>query len=115
MIGDTNLFFANAEDRLCAEAEIMVAEPWARGKKCGSEAMFLMFLYGVETLGVKQFVVKIGDDNDISIHMFRNCGFVEVSRSSVFNEITFSKIVDGEWIMWLKQNVGGYEVVSDLK
>ncbi|EEZ99544.1 N-acetyltransferase 9-like protein [Tribolium castaneum] len=113
MIGDTNLFFANADDRICAEAEIMIAEQWARGRKCGSEAMLLMFLYGIETLGVKEFVVKISDDNDVSIHMFKSCGFIETGRSEIFKEITFSKIVDETWIAWLKSTVGDYEVVEN--
>ncbi|RZB94411.1 N-acetyltransferase 9-like protein [Asbolus verrucosus] len=113
MIGDTNLFFANTDDRICAEAEIMIAEKWARGRKCGSEAMLLMLLYGVETLSVKQFVVKIADDNDVSINMFRNFGFSEVSRSRVFREITFSRIVDGEWTGWLKSKVEPYQVIKE--
>lgn len=113
MIGDTNLFFVNMEDRLCAEAEIMIAESWARNKKCGSEAMVLMFLYGIETLGVKQFVVKISQNNDISINMFKNWGFIEISYSGVFQEFTLSKIVDDNWTLWLKSTVGLYTIESD--
>ncbi|CAH1372259.1 unnamed protein product [Tenebrio molitor] len=113
MIGDTNLFFANADDRLCAEAEIMIAETWARGRKCGSEATLLMLLYGIEILGVRQFIVKIADDNSVSIHMFASFGFTEISRSSAFKEITFSKIVDEGWVTWLKNNVGHYEMIID--
>lgn len=115
MIGDTNLFFANADARICAEAEIMIAEEWARGRKCGSEAMLLMFLYGIETLGVKEFVVKISDDNEISVNMFRNCGFIDTGHSDIFKETTFSKIVDNTWISWLKNTVGKYEVITDNK
>ncbi|XP_018577960.1 N-acetyltransferase 9-like protein [Anoplophora glabripennis] len=110
MIGDTNLFFANADDRLCAEAEIMIAEKWARGKKCGWEAILLMFMYGIDTLGVKQFIVKISYINTISINMFKNMGFVELSRSNVFQEITFSKIVDEMWINWIKTNLGNFTI-----
>lgn len=108
MIGDTNLFFANSDDRLCAEAEIMIAEKWARGKKCGWEAMLLMFMYGINTLGVKQYIVKISYINAISINMFKNMGFVEISRSDIFQEITFSKIVDELWLNWLKINLGNF-------
>ncbi|KAJ8943603.1 hypothetical protein NQ318_006605 [Aromia moschata] len=110
MIGDTNLFFANAEDRICAEAEIMIAEEWARGRRCGWEAMLHMFIYGIDYLGVKQYVVKISYINTASVNMFRNMGFVEISRSNVFQEITFSKIVDSTWITWIKMQLGNYEV-----
>lgn len=45
MIGDTNLFLS--DDHLHqAEAEIMIAEESARGKKRGWEAMLLMLRYG---------------------------------------------------------------------
>ena len=40
MVGDTNLFLQ--EDTTCAEAEIMVAEPEARGKRVGWESLLLM-------------------------------------------------------------------------
>ncbi|CAG9827772.1 unnamed protein product [Diabrotica balteata] len=112
MIGDTNLFFANADDRICAEAEIMIAEEWARGRKCGWETMLLMFMYGIQYLGVKQYIVKILYDNDISMKMFHEMGFVEVSRSDVFKEVTYSKLVDELWISWMKNNLGNFIVVD---
>lgn len=113
MIGDTNLFFASPEDRLCAEAEIMIAEPSARGKKCGWEAMLLMVFYAISYLEVKQFVVKITYDNTPSINMFQNMGFTELSRSEVFHEITFGKVVDDSWMKWIQGNVGGFEIIEE--
>lgn len=110
MIGDTNLFFANPEDKLCAEAEIMIAESWARGRKCGWEAMLHMFFYGITQLGVKQYVVKVLCINEISIRMFTNMGFTEVSKSDVFQEITMCKIVDNLWTSWLKNSLGDFEI-----
>lgn len=110
MIGDTNLFFANSDDNICAEAEIMIAEPWARGRKNGWEAMLLMLLYGITHLEVKQYVVKVSCNNDISLRMFSSMGFTEISRSIVFQEITLSKIVEKMWILWLKKTVGNFEI-----
>ncbi|XP_057658306.1 N-acetyltransferase 9-like protein [Diorhabda carinulata] len=112
MIGDTNLFFANADDRICAEAEIMIAEEWARKRKCGWEATLLMFMYGIDYLGVKQYIVKISYQNDISIKMFNDMGFVEVGRSDVFQEVTLSKLVDDMWIEWIKQSLGHFKVID---
>lgn len=110
MIGDTNLFFANCDDSLCVEAEIMIAEPWARGRKCGWEAMLLMLFYGVTHLQVKQYIVKVSYQNEISIRMFNNMGFIEISRSDVFQEITMSKTVEELWIKWLKTTLGNFEI-----
>ncbi|KAI4471162.1 n-acetyltransferase 9 [Holotrichia oblita] len=102
MIGDTNLFFANPESTLVAEAEIMIAEPDSRSKGYGFEAMMLMFLYGIEKLNVKQYVVKITMDNNPSLQMFMRMGFVETSRSTIFQEITLEKVINSEWITWIK-------------
>ncbi|KAL1517883.1 hypothetical protein ABEB36_001589 [Hypothenemus hampei] len=110
MIGDTNLFFPNSEDRSCAEAEIMIAERWARRKKCGWDATLLMLLYGVLYLDVKEYQVKIAFGNIPSINMFQNIGFSELSRSEVFKEVTFSKMIDDDWIKWLSDNVGNFEI-----
>lgn len=117
MIGDTNLFFANPDDNVCAEAEIMIAEPWARGRKCGWEAMLLMLLYGITHLHVKQYIVKVSYLNDVSCKMFSNMGFTEISRSDIFQEITMSKIVEDLWITWLKQTLGDFKIkdLTDIK
>ncbi|CAG9860603.1 unnamed protein product [Phyllotreta striolata] len=112
MIGDTNLFFANADDRLCGEAEIMIAEDWARGRKCGWEAMLLMLLYGIDYLGVKQYIVKISYINPASLKMFENMGFVELSRSEVFQEITLTKMVDAMWVTWIKMTLGDFKIIN---
>ncbi|KAH8279992.1 hypothetical protein KR054_011198, partial [Drosophila jambulina] len=48
MVGDTNLFLhpdPEDEDQQVAEAEIMIAEPAARGRGYGREAMLLMLKY----------------------------------------------------------------------
>lgn len=115
MIGDTNLFFCNFDANVVAEAEIMIAEPWARGRKCGWQAMLLMLLYGINYLGIKEFVVKISLHNEISIRMFSNMGFIQISVSSVFEEVTMNKIVDKTWVDWLTQTVGIFDVIEENK
>lgn len=102
MIGDTNLFFIDPDNTLVAEAEIMIAEPSARGKGYGFETMLIMFLYGCEKLNVKHYIAKITIDNAASLHMFTKMGFVETGRSEVFQEITLEKIANPAWISWIK-------------
>lgn len=110
MIGDTNLFLVSSDSYLCAEAEIMIAESWARGRKCGWEAMLLMFIYGIQHLGLKEYMVKISYDNDTSLNMFRNMGFEEYSKSETFQEVTMIKMVDPKWIAWLNASLGNFEI-----
>ncbi len=97
MVGDTNLFFADdEEDAKVAEAEIMVAERWARGRRIGWEATCLMLRYGAEELNVTAFQAKIKEDNLASIKMFEKLGFVETAHSEVFKEITLRlKVTEG--------------------
>lgn len=127
MIGDTNLFLnqdyflsgsddesaqhdLNNENQIVAEAEIMIAEPEARGKGFGKEAMLLMLKYGQSEIGVQEFVSKIGYDNVISQNMFSKFKFEEQSRSEVFQEIAFKRTVDDNWIKWLNNEVLAYEI-----
>ncbi|XP_012265274.2 N-acetyltransferase 9-like protein [Athalia rosae] len=101
MIGDTNLFFNNSDERGTAEAEIMIADEKSREKRMGWEAMILMLRYGFEKLKVNKYQVKISMDNEKSLRMFSKLKFHEVERSSVFQEITFTKDCEEDWIKWL--------------
>ncbi|XP_035695071.1 N-acetyltransferase 9-like protein [Branchiostoma floridae] len=88
MIGDVNLFFTNQESPTEAEIEIMIAEPTSRRKGSGREALTTMMAYGVQELGVTEYVAKIGYSNHGSLSLFHKLGFTEVSRSDVFQEVT---------------------------
>ncbi|KAK0173210.1 hypothetical protein PV328_006444 [Microctonus aethiopoides] len=101
MIGDTNLYFNNLDEPQTAECEIMIAEKKSRGQRMGWEAMILMLRYGIEKLQVNKYCAKIKMDNVSSIKMFGKLQFHEISRSTVFEEITFEKLVDEQWIQWL--------------
>lgn len=126
LIGDTNLFLnqdyflPGSDDEnthqdlnnesIVAEAEIMIAEPEARGKGFGKEAILLMLKYGQSELGVQEFVSKIGYDNVTSQHLFTKLQFSEQSRSEVFQEIAFKRTVDDAWIKWLNNEVSEYKI-----
>lgn len=126
LIGDTNLFLnqdyflpetENEElkedvnnEIILAEAEIMIAEPNSRGKGYGKQAILLMLKYGQSELKVQEFVSKIGYENATSQNMFKKLLFVEQSRSDVFQEITFKRSVDVNWIEWLNNEVKVYEI-----
>lgn len=114
MIGDTNLFFLDQENTNVCEIEIMIAEQWARGKHCGWDACLLMIWYGSTILNVKHFVAKILVSNLVSIKMFEKMGFVETSRSLVFNEVTLEKIVDDHWLQIVKNSILPY-AIEDYK
>ncbi|XP_019641862.1 PREDICTED: N-acetyltransferase 9-like protein [Branchiostoma belcheri] len=88
MIGDVNLFFTNQECPTEAEIEIMIAEPSSRRKGAGREALTTMMAYGVQELGVTEYMAKIGYSNHGSLSLFHKLGYTEVSRSDVFQEVT---------------------------
>lgn len=101
MIGDTNIFIINSEIGI-GEIEIMIAEKTARGKKLGWEAVILMLIYSIKHIKQKVFEAKILLENTISIEMFKKLGFVEKTRSEVFQEITLEKEVCDSWLKWLE-------------
>lgn len=111
MIGDTNLFLVDHEDRSLAEGEVMIAEPGYRRQKRGWEAMLLTFRYGVETLGITRYQVKIGLSNTPSINMFKKMHFLEVGKSEVFQEVTLEVQVNEKWKYWLLENTKYYDVI----
>ncbi|KAM3958247.1 microtubule-associated Nat9 [Aphomia sociella] len=101
MIGDTNIFITDKENCI-GEIEIMIAEPSARGKKLGWEAVILMLIYGIKYIKLKTFEAKISVTNVISIKMFEKLGFSEISKSDIFQEVTLEKEVSQEWLFWLE-------------
>ncbi|XP_053600765.1 alpha/beta-tubulin-N-acetyltransferase 9 isoform X2 [Plodia interpunctella] len=102
MIGDTNIFITDKENKV-GEIEIMIAEQSAQGRRLGWEAVILMLLYGIQYIGLKVYEAKISSSNHKSIQMFKKLGFEEKSNSVVFQEITFEKNVCDEWTGWLKK------------
>lgn len=104
LIGDTNLFLLDNESK-SAETEIMIAESNARRKKFGWEAMLMMMSFGQTYLNCKTFIAKIGFSNVKSQGMFGKMQFKEVSRSTVFEEITYERDCTKDWLDWLDSNV----------
>ena len=105
MIGDVNLFLLG---EAAAEAEVMIAESWARGAGRGRQAAAAMLRYGVETLHLTRFEVKIGYDNAASRRMFAGMGLVETGHSDVFREVTLEVTVTPEWRARLEKLTPGY-------
>ncbi|ETN63213.1 embryo brain specific protein [Anopheles darlingi] len=118
LIGDTNIFLqlppsdgTNGNALVVGEIEIMIAEPTARGKRCGWEATLLMLRFGVEYLRVAKFLAITKDTNQPAMRMFERMQFNETVRSAVFHEVTFERSVDQKWIDWMNSEVGSYAVV----
>ncbi|GCB79641.1 alpha/beta-tubulin-N-acetyltransferase 9 isoform X2 [Scyliorhinus torazame] len=101
MVGDVNLFLTDPEDSTMAEIEIMIAEPSYRGMGFGKETTMMMMYYGMTKLGIKTFQAKINLENTISIAMFQNFHFKEVSVSDVFQEATLWLTIDSCKRKWL--------------
>ncbi|RKP13637.1 N-acetyltransferase 9 [Piptocephalis cylindrospora] len=91
MVGDVNFFLNEPDDPKTAEVEIMLAEPAARGRGLGLQALAMMLMYGVETLGLHRIISKIGMGNTSSLRLFQDrLGFVQISESAIFQEVTLS-------------------------
>lgn len=96
MVGDVNLFINDPDDPHAAEIDIMVAEPAARGKGIGKEAVLLMLHWGATKLGMTKFVAKIGFANKASAGLFGRLGFKVVSECHTFEETTFELVLDAD-------------------
>ncbi|XP_055611600.1 alpha/beta-tubulin-N-acetyltransferase 9 [Uranotaenia lowii] len=107
LVGDTNIFLLAEEEQAfkTGEIEIMIAEPLSRGKRYGWESTLLMLLYGIDQLGIQRYKAITKDSNTKAIGMFGKMGFQEIKRVPVFQEVTFEKRVDPDWIRWIKQEV----------
>eukprot|EP00775_Hariotina_reticulata_P012646 gene12646-12774_t len=97
MIGDVNFFFNDHDDHSVAEIEIMVAEAGSRRRGLATEALMLFMAYGISHLGITKFRAKIGESNIASVALFQKLGYKEVSRSSVFREVTLELPVNGQF------------------
>ncbi|CAG2107169.1 unnamed protein product [Medioppia subpectinata] len=112
MIGDINIYIdTNESTVLSAELEIMVAEECHRGCGKGKEAVRLMMRFANEVIGVQKFVVKIKYSNEGSHAMFTRFGFREVSRSDVFEEITYELVADQQWVDGIRSDTNYIQYV----
>ena len=113
MLGDVNLFLhprSSFEMTYTAEVEVMIAEPGARGKGLGGEAVLAMLCYARRHLpapGPACFIAKVGFDNAPSLRLFHRLGFRETRRIDVFREIELQ--LDAEAETQLLQTVKTYE------
>ncbi|KAF9379828.1 N-acetyltransferase 9 [Podila verticillata] len=97
MVGDVNLFFNDHDDPHSAEIEIMIAEPDYRRKGMGLEAIRMMITYARQSLGTNRITAKISTENNSSIQLFlTQLGFVQISYSQIFEEVTLEKVLSGE-------------------
>ncbi|KAJ3117619.1 N-acetyltransferase 9 [Physocladia obscura] len=96
MVGDVNLYFTDFEDPMGRpEIEVMIAEPSMRRKGIALEALQLLMHYAVTNIpSIHTFVAKISLKNNASRALFtKKLGFVQVSISEVFGEVTLEKKV----------------------
>lgn len=105
MIGDVNLFFVDPNVLDEAELSIMIAEVSQRGKGKGKEVVRLIMRFASEVIGVKRFIAKIKYDNFSSQKVFERFGFVEQSRSNIFEEITYLLDSDSQLLCDLMSNI----------
>jgi RimJ/RimL family protein N-acetyltransferase len=81
MIGDVNAFLSSENDDNIIdsiEIDVMISEKDFRSSGFGSEAVYLMMFYCLKNFNsLKEFIVKINDDNETSIKMFEKFGFMK--------------------------------------
>ena len=77
---------------------MMIAEPDCRGQGIAIKVLSMMMGISIKYLVIKKFTVKISFKNEASIHIFKKkFGFVLVSESAVFQEVTLERQVDTEF------------------
>ncbi|KAJ2763122.1 hypothetical protein H4S06_000275 [Coemansia sp. BCRC 34490] len=109
MIGDVNFYLNSHDNPHEAELEVMIAEQAHSGRGVATEVLKLMMHYAVNDIGVTDFVVRIKETNNVSIHIFEaKFGFIETERSKVFKEVTLRRQVTedfkAELNVWSEQN-----------
>ncbi|KAK2156693.1 hypothetical protein LSH36_207g04018 [Paralvinella palmiformis] len=81
-----------------------------QGKGLGKESLLIMILYGSQKLHMKRVTAKIGLMNIPSIQLFTQVGFSEISRSDVFQEVTYELVLSPTVIEWFQTEVGNFVV-----
>ena len=91
MVGDVNAFLSSENDDNITdtiEIDVMISEKNYRSHGFGSEAVYLMMFYCLKNFkGLKQFIVKINDDNEASIKMFERLGFSKYNYLKAFKQV----------------------------
>lgn len=93
MIGDVNCFVGvdfDEDNKYLGELEIMIVDRKNRGFGFGSESIRLMIDYCFNYLDnpkISEFVVKITEENEPSIKMFKKIGFQFSKKITAFNQI----------------------------
>ncbi|KAG5545745.1 hypothetical protein RHGRI_018035 [Rhododendron griersonianum] len=62
----------------------------SRGKGIGKESVLMLMAFAVENFSIHIFRAKIGESNEASLLMFRKLGFMEVSHSEIFKEVSLN-------------------------
>eukprot|EP01133_Synstelium_polycarpum_P006263 gene6263-7264_t len=89
MAGDINIFYNDFEEEGTAELEVMIAEQSCRRRGLGRESIEIMMYYAATTLKhlTLRFIVKIGEENQPSIALFKSLGFTQIGEINVFREV----------------------------
>ncbi|CAF0707874.1 unnamed protein product [Brachionus calyciflorus] len=100
MIGDVNCFVSidfDNEDLYLGELEIMIVDKENRKSGFGTESIILMINYCHKNLlnpKVNEFIVKITQENEPSIKMFKKIGFIFSKNITAFQQIELKLNVD---------------------
>ncbi|KAJ3310220.1 hypothetical protein HDV04_005159 [Boothiomyces sp. JEL0838] len=111
-----------ASEPLSLEEEYEMQQSWyedekkqsSRGKGLGVKILSLMFSYGIKHLKVNEYVAKISMSNSQSIKLFEKFGFVEISSSEIFKEITMKRAVDDAFIQTISIDYNIVDLVSQM-
>ena len=92
MIGDVNAFLSSSSENYdiidVIEIDVMISEKSYRSSGFGSEAVYLMMFYCLTSFeSLKEFIVKINDDNQTSIKMFEKFGFIKYEYLKAFKQV----------------------------
>ncbi|KAF2070441.1 hypothetical protein CYY_008236 [Polysphondylium violaceum] len=102
MVGDVNIFFNEYEEEGTGELEIMIAEKNSRRKGIAREAINLIMHYAMEKLCPKTFIVKIGEENQSSIELFKKLNFTQNGPANVFKEINMTCPINDQLVQSYK-------------